>query len=93
MMVVVADAILETGGRPHRLNPAEQPLLGQQAEGVVDRLAGDGADLGPHHFCHAVGGDVRLTSDGTQDGQSLGRNLDAVLTEKIGRVGRHAEED
>jgi hypothetical protein len=93
MMVIVADAIFETGGRPHWLDAPQEPLLGQQAEGVVDRLAGDGADLGSHHFSHAVGGDVRLPSDSTQDGQTLGRDLDAVLTKKIGLVGRHADED
>jgi len=93
MMVVVADAILEAGWRADRLDTPEQPFLGQQAEGVVDRLEGDGADLGPHHFRHAVGGDVGLTSDGTQDGQSLGRDLDAVLTEKIAWVGGHADAD
>jgi len=92
-MVVVADAILEAGWRADRLDTPEQPFLGQQAEGVVDRLEGDGADLGPHHFRHAVGGDVGLTSDGTQDGQSLGRHLDAVLTEKIAWVGGHADAD
>ena len=93
MVMVVADAGLEAGGRAHRLDAAEQPLLGQQAEGVVDRLTGDRADLGPHHFGHAVGGDVGLAGDRTQDGQSLRRDLDAVLSEKIGRVGRHADED
>jgi len=93
MMVVVADAIFEAGWRADRLDSPKQPFLGQQAERVVNGLAGDGADLGPHHFGHAVGGDVGLTSDGTQDGQSLGRDLDAVLTKKIGRVGGHADED
>jgi hypothetical protein len=89
MMVVVADAILEARRGPERLNAPEQTLFDEHAEGVVDGLAGDGADLGPHHFGHGIGRDVGLGRYGSQDGQSLGRDLDTVLAEKIDRVGGH----
>ena len=89
MVVVVADPILEAGGRSGRLYAPDQPLGDQDAEGVVDRLERDRPDLGPHGLGHRVGGDVRPTRDRPQDGQSLGRNLNTVLSKKVSRVGGH----
>ena len=52
------------------------------AEGVVDRLARDGADLGPHDLLDVVGGAVRPVGHRPQDGQALGRDLQPVLAEQ-----------
>ena len=52
------------------------------AEGVVHRLAGDGADLGPHDLVDVVGGAVRPVGHRPQHGQTLGRDLQAVLAEQ-----------
>src|SRR4051812_27338605 len=48
VVVVVADAVLETSRGPGGLDPSDETVVGQHAEGVVHRLAGDHADLRPH---------------------------------------------
>ena len=82
--------VLEASRRPGGLNAPDQPFGDQDAEGVVHRLERDGADLGPDDLGHAVGRDVGLTRDRPQDGQALGRDLDAALTKEASRVGQHA---
>ena len=58
MVVVVADAIFETSRRPGGLNAPDEAFGDQEAEGVVDRLERDRADLGPDDLSHAVGRNV-----------------------------------
>ena len=89
MMMVVADPILESCRRSGRLDAADQPLGDQQAEGVVDRLQGDGADLGPDGLGDAIGGDMGLTGHGTQDRNPLRGHLDAAFTQEDCRICRH----
>ena len=89
MVVVVADAILEARRRSGGLNAPDEALGDQDAERVVHRLQRDGADLGPDGLGHGVGRDVGLTGDRPQHRQSLGRDLNAVLTKKVSRIGGH----
>jgi hypothetical protein len=86
MVMVVADAIFEARRRASGLNASDEPFVREQIERVVDRLQGDGADLRPHHLRDAAGCGVRLDSHGTENGQSLSRDLDAVLAQETGRV-------
>ena len=90
-MVVVADAILESSRRPGGLNAADETFGDQNAEGVVHRLQRDRPDFAPDDVGYGVRGDVRLTRDGPQHGQSLRRNLHTALTKEIGRVAGHAD--
>jgi hypothetical protein len=91
MVVVVADPILEASRRAGGLNAPDEAFGHQEAEGVVHRLERDGTDLGPDDLGHAIGRDVRLTRDRPQDGQSLGRDLNAAFskTKEMGRVRAH----
>ena len=91
MVVVVADPILEARRRAGGLNPPDQAFGDQNPEGVVHRLERDGTDFGPDDFGYAVSGDVGLTRDRPQDGQSLGRDLNAALTKELSGVGGHAD--
>ena len=59
VVVVVADAVLVAGRRAGRLDAPEEAVVGEDGEGVVDRLARDGADLGPHGRVDVVGRAVR----------------------------------
>ena len=90
MVVVVADALLETSRRAGGLNAPDKVLGDQDAEGVVHRLERDGTDLGPDGLGHGVGRDVGLTGNRPQDSQSLRRHLDTALTKKFSRVSGHA---
>jgi hypothetical protein len=85
-MMVVPYPILISGRRPGRLDAPDEAVLGQDAEGVVHRLAGDGADLGPHVLVDVVGGAVRSTGHRSHDRQTLRRDLQPVLTEHGGIV-------
>ena len=89
MVVVVADPILEASRRSRRLNSSDESRSGQQAEGVVDQLQRDGADLGPHGLGDTISGDVGLASDRAQNSQALRRNLNAVLTKKDSLIDGH----
>ena len=91
MVMVVADPILEPSRRPGGLNAPEEALGDQETERVVHRLEGDGADLGPDDFSHAVGRDVGLTRNRPQDPQSLGRHLNTALAKEVCRVGFHVK--
>ena len=82
VVVVVADPVLVAGRRPGRLDAPEEALVGEDAEGVVHRLARDRTDLGPHDAVDVVGGAVRPVGHRPQDGQALGRDLQAVLAEQ-----------
>jgi len=86
MVVIVTHPILVAGRRPRRLDPPDKALVGQQAEGIVYGLSGDGADLGPHRLGDVVRGAVRSTGHGAQDGQTLRRDLDTVLSKKVGSI-------
>ena len=87
MVMVVADPIFETRGRPRRLNAAEEAFGNQEGERVVHRLKRYGADLGPDGFGHAVCRDVGLIRHDSPDRQSLGRDLDTALAKKFSWVG------
>jgi hypothetical protein len=89
MMVVVPDAVLEASGRPGRLNAPDEAFGDQEPQGVVHRLERDGADLRSDDVGHPVGRDVGLTRDRPQDSQSLGSDLNTVLTKEVSRVSRH----
>jgi hypothetical protein len=89
VVVVVAHAGLEAGGRSRGLDAPDEAFGDQHAERVVDRLPRDGADLRPDDLGRAVGRDVRLRRHRPQDGQALGRHLYAAFSEQVGWVRRH----
>jgi hypothetical protein len=86
MVVVVADSILIPGRRPGGLDASNEPLVGQDPQGVIYRLAGDGTDLDPHSLGDVVRGAVRSVGDRPQDGQTLGRDLETVLAKQVGWI-------
>jgi hypothetical protein len=91
MVVVVADPVLEASRCPGGLNAPEEAFGDQDAEGVVHRLERDGPDLGPGDLRHFVGRDVGVTRDRSQDGQSLGRDLNTALPKEVSRGRSHAD--
>jgi len=91
MVVVIADPTLEPRRRSCGLNAPNQAFADQDAERVVHRLQRNGADFGSHSVRDRVGGDVRLTRYGAQNGQSLRRHLNTTLAKERGWVNLHAE--
>ena len=83
MVVVVTRLLFVAGRRSSRLDAPQDALFDQHAEGVVYRLARDGADLGPDDSSHIVCRAVGATGHRSQYGQTLGRDLDTVLAKKI----------
>jgi hypothetical protein len=89
VVVVVPHTMLITSGRSGWLDTPQEALAHQNAESVVHPLTRDGTDLASHRLGHLVGGAVGLIGHGPQDGQTLGRDLDAVPAKQIGvAVGR-----
>ena len=80
MVVIVTHPILVPGRRTGRLDAPDETLVGQQSEGIVYRLAGYAADLRTHGLRDVVRGAVRSIGHGAQNGQTLRRDLDTVLS-------------
>ena len=91
MVVVVADAVLESRRGPGRLNPPDEASGNQNAKRIVHRLERDGADLGPRGRGHGGGREVRLARDDPKDSKPLGGHLDAAFTKERGGVRRHGQ--
>jgi hypothetical protein len=89
MVMVVADPILEASRGPGGLDAPDQASSHQNGQGVVHRLERDGADVGPNGPGYGVGRDVGFARYRPQDGQSLGRNLNAALTKEVSLAVRH----
>ena len=87
--MIVANAILESSRGSGGLNAPDKAFGGKYAEGVVDRLERDGADLGLDGLGDAVSRNVRLTRHRPQDSQSLGGDLNTALTKEGNRVLSH----
>ena len=88
VVMVVVDPVLVASRRARRLDTPDEALVGQDTEGVVNRLTRDGADLGPHEFLDLVGRAVRPAGHRSEDGQTLGRHLNTVLAEEVRSVGQ-----
>jgi hypothetical protein len=89
MVVVVADAGLETRRRAGGLDPPDEAFRDKQTERVVDRLLRDRSDLGPDDLGHAIDGCVRVARDRPKNGQSLRRYLNAAHAKELGRFAVH----
>ena len=87
--MVVADPVLVARRGPGGLDAPDEAFVGQDAEGVVHRLAGDDADLGPYDLGDVVRRAVRSTGHRRQNGQALSRDLDTVSAKEIGFLVRH----
>ena len=82
VVVVVIHPVLVTSRRARRLDPPDEAPVGQCAEGVVHRLARDGTDLGPHQILDLVRRAVRSAGHRTENGQTLRRHLNTMLTQQ-----------
>jgi hypothetical protein len=89
MVMVVADAILESSRRTGRLNASNNATDDQDCQRVVHRLQRDGADFRSDNLGDRISGGMRLTRDGAQDRQALRRYLDSALSKQVRRVGDH----
>jgi hypothetical protein len=74
------------------LDASNETFVDEKTESVIDRLSGDCSDVGLCGFRNVVGGAVGLVSDGTQDGESLRRDVESMTLEHIGVVGGHVLE-
>lgn len=83
MMVVVTGPVLVARGRPRRLDAAEEALLGEEREGIVDSLTGYDPDPGSHHRGHVIRSGMRTTRHRREHSESLGRDLHRVLPKDL----------
>jgi hypothetical protein len=88
-MVIVPDPIFVSGRRTRGLYTANDALLCEESEGIIDRLARYGANLLANHLGNIVRRAVRLCRDGVQHSDSLGRHVDPMVSEKLGGYLEH----
>jgi len=91
VVVVVADPILVARRRASGLDPADDALLGQEAECVVDCLSGYGANLGAYILGDFVRRTMGPPRHRPQHGNTLGRDMDLMLPKEFGGVVGHGE--
>lgn len=89
VMMVVIHAILVPGRRPGGLDPADEVLVGQDAECIVYRLAGDRPDDPPDVLDELVGGGVGMRRHGPHYRQTLRCHLETVPAKKLTQFPRH----
>jgi hypothetical protein len=88
-MVVVADAALVERWRSGGLNPPDEAVVGQDAEGVVYRLTLDGPDLGANALRDLFRRAVGMARHRPQYGQPLGSDVHTMFTEQRSGVLTH----
>ncbi len=86
VMVIVTNPIFEARRRTCRLNPPNDPLVGEHVECIIDRLPRDHPYLGLDLSSHVICGGVRLSRHGTEDRNPLCGDLETVLTELFGSI-------
>lgn len=89
VMMIVADAVFETGRRTGRLDSTNEVLFDEYAERVVDRLAGDCADDVAHVVGELIGGAMAARRYCVHDGEPLGGHLHAVAAKKLFDLTTH----
>lgn len=83
VMMVVADAVFKAGGRVSRLNPTDDAFVGEDVQHIIDRLPGDRAEFGADLHGELIGGRMGMAGDGTQDGDTLGRDREFMLAQGV----------
>ena len=91
MVVVVADAALESRGRAGRLNATNETFGRQQRKRVINGLQRDGAELPANRLGDAVRGGVRMRTHGPQHGETLRGHLDAARAKEVGLIGNQGD--
>lgn len=91
VMVIVPDAIFETGGRSSGLDATNEAFVGKGSEGVVARLPRDGANPGSHHLgqlfrCAVRGGRDRFHHCQAMSGDLQSRASKLLLEALITRL-------
>lgn len=89
VVMVVSDSGVEEARRSGWLNPADQLVLGEHTQGVVNRLARDRADFSAHGFGDLIRCAVRNGMHGSQDCKPLGGYLQPFLAQGFGQIGQH----
>ena len=88
VVVVVIDPILIAGRRSGGLDSTEDTLLGQDTEGIVDRLSRDDPDFGANALGNVIRGAMGPNGHRPQDSQSLGGDGDSIFAKQIVQI-RH----
>jgi hypothetical protein len=91
MVVIVSGSAFVARRRAVRPYAPNQTLVDQDGEGVVDRLTGNDTYLGADGPGDVIRGDVRFPCHRCKNGEALGRDLNTVSTQEIGRVVKHCE--
>ncbi len=89
MVMVVADPIFVSRRRPRRLDPPDDVVLGEEGQGVVDRLPGNCPDVLSDDLGDVVRRAVRMGRNGTQHGEPLRRDLEAPVAENFCEIDGH----
>ena len=91
VMMIVSYAILVAGRGSRGLNPADEVLLHQDAQRIVDRLARNRPENRADIVHHFVRRGVGMRRHRPQNGQPLGGDLQTVLAQKSSNIVMHED--
>ena len=91
-MVIVINAIFEERRGAGGLNATDETGRDEDAQGGINRLQRDRADLGPGCVSDDFRGGMGPPFDSSKYRQPLGRDLDPVLAKNMGGVRSHARQ-
>ena len=83
VMMVIADAVFKAGGRVSWLYPTDDAFVGEDVQDIIDRLTGDRAEFRADIHGELIGGRMGMAGDGTQDGDTLGRDREVMLAQGV----------
>jgi hypothetical protein len=89
VMVIVTHPILKQCWRANWLDTSQYAFFHEHRQCVVYRLPRDRADLRSSRFRDTIGGDMGMGRDRSQNRQTLGGDLHAVLAQKVHGVCEH----
>jgi hypothetical protein len=89
MVVVVSNTVFVASRRAGRLDPADEVLVDQDAERVVDRLPGNRPELGTHFVAQLVCRGMWVFHNDAHDREPLSGDLHAALAQKFHRCLGH----
>ena len=81
--MVIADAVFVERGGVSWLYPTDDAFVGEDVQDIIDRLPGDRTEFRADIHGELIGGRMGMPGDGTQDGDTLGRDREVMLAQGV----------
>lgn len=84
VVMIICPTFIASGGS-RGLNASDQPMLGQDVQGIIDGLPGDRPDFRSNRFTNPVGNRMRMFPHSAMYRQTLSRHLQSGVPKSFRR--------